>query len=173
MDRGQPRGAHRLWLKADYEQRIKLDADVARVGGALLDEKQSERIQAYVAQTSTSMPGVPDRATDVDSRWAHAFGEVEAHLPEQFRSLRMLYPLIYRNGSRFTHPTTHGVDAFVTGHPRRLGVGNERPIERDLGVIAAGVLGLGLAVAVTATPSLQLAYEHIDIALSGGGRHRG
>jgi hypothetical protein len=81
-------------------------------------------------------------------------------------------PLIYRNGSRFTHPTTHGLDAFVSGQSRYLGVGAERPIERDLAVIAVGILGLGLAVAVTATPFLQLAYEHVDTALPSDRRHR-
>ena len=164
----KPEARSRLWLKADYEQRIKFEDDVANFEGPLLDENQRERIQAYIAHTSMSMPGLPDRATDVDSRWAHAFGEVEAHLPEQFRGFRKLYPLIYRNGSRFTHPTTHGVNALVSAQPRRLGVGTECPTKRDLGVIAAGILSLGLAVAVTATPAIRLTYDHIEGALSGG-----
>ena len=91
----------------------------------------------------------------------------EEYRQAQFRRLRTLYPLIYRNGSGFTHPTTHGVSAFVSGEPPGLTVGDERPLERDLALIASGILALGLAVAVTATPALQLTYDEISAALAG------
>ena len=74
----------------------------------------------------------------------------------KIRRFRRLYPLVYRNGSRFTHPSSHAVDAFVTGDPPDLVVGDEKALERNLALVGSGILALGLAVAVTATPTLEL-----------------
>ena len=75
-------------------------------------------------------------------------------------------PLIYRNGSRFTHPSTHVVDAFVSGRPPELVVGAEKPLERDLALIGSGILALGLAIAVSATPTLGITCDEIRAALT-------
>lgn len=163
---GDPQERGRLWLKADYQQRMKLADDLAAFGDSLLTDAQRERIGAYVAEVAASMSSVPDRATDVDDRWGNALQEIDAHLPAEFRRFRALYPLIYRNGSRFTHPSTHGVNVFVSGRPRHLSVGEEHPLERDLVVLATGILAIGLTVAVTATSALELTYDDIRAALS-------
>lgn len=167
---GDPDERRRLWLKSDYQQRLKLDDDFTAVNAAetaLLNPDQRRRIAEYVEEVGGSMPSVPNRAASVDERWAGSLAEIEAHLPEGFRRFRTLYPLIYRNGSQFTHPTSHAVAAFVTGRIPHLHVGLERSLERDLVLVATGIMALGLAVAVTATPVLQLTHDQLRMALSG------
>ena len=107
-----------------------------------------------------------DRATLADEAWAEWLQALHDYLPEDFRLFRLLYPVIYRNGSRFTHPSSHVVHAFVTGIPPELKVGDEQPLERDLALIGSGVLALGLTVAVTATPALELTLDEIRQALT-------
>jgi hypothetical protein len=75
--------------------------------------------------------------------------------------------LIYRNGSRFMHPSSHLVATSVTGNPPQLVIGEEKPLERDLSVIGSGILVLGLAVGLSATPVLGLTLEEIERALAG------
>jgi hypothetical protein len=57
------------------------------------------------------------------------------------------------------------VNAFVTGDPPELSVGDEEQVERDLPLIGSGVLALGLTIAIAATPSLELTPEEIHEAL--------
>jgi hypothetical protein len=95
------------------------------------------------------------------------------HLPgwtatcrRSFRHFRRLYPLIYRNGSRFTHPTTHVAARFISGAAPQLTVGPEQPLERDLKQIGTGILALALAVATAATPQLVLTLDDVHAALT-------
>lgn len=82
------------------------------------------------------------------------------------RSFRRLYPLIYRNGSRFTHPSSHVVAALVRGDPPQLSVGEEGLLERDLALVGSAILAIGLAVATTATPALTLTLDAVREAHS-------
>jgi hypothetical protein len=83
------------------------------------------------------------------------------------RRFRRLYPMIYRNGSQFTHPSSHVVDRFVAGADEQdLVVGDERAPGRDLAVIGSGILAAGLTIAVTATPALAISLDEIRQALS-------
>lgn len=93
------------------------------------------------------------------SSWTTAF-------PVDFRRFRLLYTLIYRNGSRFVHPSTHAVAAFVHGNPPHLSIADERPLGRDLVMIGSGALALGLAIGVEAIPALELEIEEVRDALA-------
>lgn len=155
------------WLKYDYVHRLKLDNDFRELGEAFFDDDTDRRRVEGFRPHVTAMPDLVSRARSADEAWAERLQELEATLPEGNRSFRRLYPVIYRNGSRFTHPSSHVVDALVTGNPTQLAVGDERPLERDLALIGTGILALGLAVAVTATPSLELSVDDIREALAG------
>jgi hypothetical protein len=161
----EPETRAKRWLKADYQQRLKLDDDLGSLGERLLDEQNRQRVSEFGADI-TQMPGsLIDRTTQADQAWSDRFEEL-GPLPEDMRSFRRLYPLIYRNASRFTHPSSHVVAAFVIGNPSRLSVGEEGPLERDLALVGSAVLAIGLAIATTATPALVLTLDEIREALS-------
>jgi uncharacterized protein DUF5677 len=161
----EPETRAKRWLKADYQQRLKLDGDLESLGARLLDEQNRPRVSEFGADI-TEMPGsVIDRTTQADQAWSDRFEEL-GPLPEDMRSFRRLYPLIYRNASRFTHPSSHVVATFVIGNPSRLSVGDERPLERDLALVGSAVLAIGLAIATTATPALVLTLDEIREAIS-------
>jgi hypothetical protein len=153
------------WLKYDYGQRLKLDNDLGTFGETLLEADQRQRLTDFGAGIN-DMPNLVDRTTAADTDWATRLTEVEDFLPEDVRSFRRLYPLIYRNASRFTHPSSHVVAAFVSGEPPNLSVGDERALERDLTVIGSAIVALGLAIAATATPALAVSVDDVRAALS-------
>lgn len=154
------------WLKSDYAQRLKLDNDFRELGETFLDEAERERVKDFLPEISEMPRSLVDRAKTTDEAWAKRLQELEGYLPEENRSFRQLYPLIYRNGSRFTHPSSHVVAAFITGSPPKLTVGDEKQLERDLALIGSGILALGLAIAVTETPALGFTIEEIRQALA-------
>jgi hypothetical protein len=161
----EPETRAKRWLKADYQQRLKLDDDLGSLGERLLDEQNRQRVSEFGADI-TEMPGsLIDRTTQADQAWSDRFEEL-GPLPEDMRSFRRLYPLIYRNASRFTHPSSHVVAAFVIGNASRLSVGEEPPLERDLALVGSAILAIGLAIATTATPALVLTLDEIREALS-------
>ena len=155
------------WLKSDYVQRLKLDNDFHELGDGFLTDEARRRVADFRPEAA-EMPGsLVDRTKQADEAWADQVRELAGSLPEENRSFRALYPLIYMNGSRFTHPSSHAVNAFVGGALPRLAIGQEKPLERDLALIGSGILALGLAVAVTATPTLGLNLDEIQAALTG------
>jgi hypothetical protein len=161
----EPETRAKRWLKADYQQRLKLDDDLGSLGERLLDEQNRQRISEFGADI-TEMPGsLIDRTTQADQAWSDRFEEL-GPLTEDMRSFRRLYPLIYRNASRFTHPSSHVVAAFVIGNPSGLSVGEEHPLERDLALVGSAILAIGLAIATTATSALVLTLDEIREALS-------
>jgi Family of unknown function (DUF5677) len=154
------------WLKSDYVQRRKLDDDLRSLGEELLDPEQRRRVADF-GLDADEMPGsLADRATDADRAWSERLAELADALPEEVRSFRRLYALIYRNGSRFTHPTSHVVAAFISGRPPELSVGDERAVERDLAMIGAAILAVGLVIACTATPALSIPVDDVRAAIS-------
>lgn len=154
------------WLKSDYVWRLKLDNDFRELGETFLKEADRERVAGFRTNVN-EMPGsLVDRTKSTDEAWASTLRELDGVLPEENRSFRALYPLIYRSGSRFTHPSSHVVDAFVSGNPPQLIVGDEKPVERDLALIGSAILALGLAVAVTGTPALGITIDEIRQALT-------
>jgi hypothetical protein len=116
-------------LKYDYVYRAKLDNDFRGLGATFLADADRDRVLAVLPNV-TAMPDMVQRTTGSDEAWADRLQELNDRLggnwPEDFQSFRRLYPIIYRNGSRFTHPSSHVVDAFVTGHPPRLVIGDEK-----------------------------------------------
>jgi hypothetical protein len=161
----EPETRAKRWLKADYQQRLKLDDDLGSLGERLLDEQNRQRISEFGADI-TEMPGsLIDRTTQADQAWSDRFEEL-GPLTEDMRSFRRLYPLVYRNASRFTHPSSHVVAAFVIGNPSGLSVGEEHPLERDLALVGSAILAIGLAIATTATSALVLTLDEIREALS-------
>ena len=161
----EPETRAKRWLKADYQQRLKLDDDLGSLGERLLDEQNRQRLSKFGADI-TEMPGsLVDRTMEADQAWSDRFEEL-GPLPEGMRSFRRLYPLIYRNASRFTHPSSHVVAAFVIGNPPQLSVCEESPLERDLAIVGSAILAIGLAIGTTATPALMLTLGEIRDALS-------
>jgi hypothetical protein len=154
------------WLKSDYVQRLKLDNDFRELGNTFLEQADRQRVAGFRPDVD-EMPGsLVDRTKTADEAWAATLQELDGLLPEDNRSFRALYPLIYRNGSRFTHPSSHVVAAFVTAEPPQRVIGDEKAVRRDLALIGSGILALGLAVAVTATPALGITVDEIQQALT-------
>lgn len=154
------------WLKYDYEYRLKLANDFRELGENFVDEPEQRRIEAALPDV-VAMPDLLSRTRTADDAWAETLQRLDGYLPEENRSFRRLYPLIYRNGSQFTHPSSHVVDRVVIrGDEQHLVVGDERALGRDLAVIGSGILAAGLAIAVTATPALAISLDEIRQALS-------
>ena len=153
------------WLKNDYEQRLKLNNDLVCLGAdPLLDAATQKRLIDYGPDLER-MPSFADIALQADEAWGDTLRRLDGYVCEDVRRFRLQYVRIYRNGSRFTHPTSHGVSAFVSGTPSGFIVGDERPHERNLAVIGTAVLALGLAVASTAVPALGMAVDEVVEAL--------
>lgn len=164
-----PEARTEQWLKYDYVQRQKLDNDFREFGDAFLEDGDRQRVLDFRPDIEP-MPNLVERTKRADEVWMDRLRELDHRFggdwPEGFQSFRSLYPLIYRNGSRFTHPSSHVVDAFVTGNPPHLVIGDEAPLERDLAVLGSAVLVLGLALTVTATPALAIDLDDITAALA-------
>jgi len=155
------------WLKSDYRERLKLLNDYVELGQELVAEDDWERVAAIAEGEGEAMPrSLVDRAKGADAAWEATLGELDGYLPVDNRSFRTLYPLIYRGGSRYTHPTTHGAATFVSGDPPRLAVGEEKTLERDLALVGSGILALGLAIATVAAPTLGISIADIRAGLS-------
>jgi hypothetical protein len=99
------------------------------------------------------MPGsLVDRTNTTDEAWAERLEELGGYLPDENRSFRRLYPLVYRNGSRFTHPSPHVVDALISGTPPNLSVSGGLAAVRarlDLFGVVALAIAVGLAGGIT------------------------
>jgi hypothetical protein len=54
-------------------------------------------------------------AREADEVWAETLQQLDGYVLDDVRRFRLQYVWIYRNGSRFTHPSSHVVDAFVNG----------------------------------------------------------
>jgi hypothetical protein len=96
--------------------------------------------------SSCSMSRARASRTGPSGRWRHGRRRCT---PRRLRSRRCPavpapYVWIYRNGSRFAHPSSHVVGAFVNGHPPELTVGDEDALEKQLALIGTAVLALGL-----------------------------
>lgn len=161
----EPEARTKRWLKADYQQRLKLDDDLSVFGEPVLDEENRRRLSEFGAEVDEMPRSLVDRTTQADEAWHKRLEDLGA-LSEEMRSFRRLYPLIYRNGSRFTHPSSHVVAAFVSGEPAQLSVAEEQPLKRDLALLGSAILASALAIASTATPALDLALDDISRALS-------
>jgi len=98
--------------------------------------------------------------------WAERLQQIVGHVSEDVRRFRLQYVWIYRNDSRFTHASSHVVDPFVSGHPPQLAIGHEHPLGRNLALIGTAVLALGLTIASSAVPALQLTIDVVVDALS-------
>jgi hypothetical protein len=156
----------RRWLKYDYGQRIKVDNDLASLGEErVLEPATRERLSGYAPDTEP-MPPFVDVAREADDSWAATFQQLNGHVQEDFRRFRLQYVWIYRNGSRYTHPSSHVVDPFVSGETPQLAIGNERPLDRDLALIGTAVLALGLTVAANAVPAIGLTADDVVEALA-------
>jgi hypothetical protein len=166
----EPETRTKQWLKYDYVYRAKLDNDFRELGTTFLENADRDRVLAFLPGVAP-MPDMVQRCNGADEAWAERLRDLndtlDGNWPEEFQSFRRLYPIIYRNGSRFTHPSSHVVAAFVTGNPPQPVVGDEKPLERDLRIIGSGILAIGLAVAVSATLRLNLTVDEIVAALGG------
>lgn len=156
----------RRWLKYDYGQRLKVDNDLGSLGAdRILDAATRARLIAYAPELN-QMPSFADVAREADEAWAETLQQLDGYVLDDLRRFRLQYVWIYRNGSRFTHPSSHVVNAFVNGNPPELTVGDEDALERNLALIGTAVLALGLTVAATAVPALDVTADDVVEALS-------
>lgn len=157
------------WLKYDYEYRLKLANDFQQLGEEFVSEAERQKIEAALPDV-VAMPDLLSRTRAADEAWAETLQGLDDYLPEENRSFRRLYPLIYRNGSQFTHPSSHVVDRFVArADEQHLVIGDEQAPGRDLAVIGSGILAAGLTIAVAATPALAISLDEIRQGLAGEG----
>jgi hypothetical protein len=160
-----PDGRSRQWLKYDFNYRLKMDDDFRELGEALLADDTREWIDAQLPDV-VPMTDVLSRARKADEAWGETLAQLDGYLSEDLRSFHRLYPLIYRNGSQFTHPSSHVVETFVTRDGNEIVIGEERETDRDPVITGTGVLAAGLAVCVTASPALAVSLDDIRQALS-------
>jgi hypothetical protein len=158
------------WLKYDFQQRLKLDNDLIANGGqGILDDAVRQELGAYEPELG-QMPNLLDRAREADEAWSDTIEELverlDANIDDDWQNFRAQYIWIYRNGSRFTHPSSHVVQAFVQADPPQLDVGTERPPERDLPTVATLTLSYAIAVASVVLPELGISVDEIVAALN-------
>ena len=153
------------WLKYDFKQRLKADNDFRELGEALLTDEKREWVESQLPEVAP-MPDLVSRSRQADEAWAETLDELDEYLPEEHRRFRRLYPLIYRNASQFTHPSSSSVDAFLTRDGDQLHIGEENRSERDPVLTGTGVLASGLAVAATASGTLGLSVDAVRQALT-------
>ena len=156
------------WLKYDFDQRLKLDNDLVQLGAeAILDDTTRERLLAYEPELDL-MPSLPQRAEEADNRWQETTDRLIEELggePDEYQRFRRLYIWLYRNGSRFTHPSSHVVEAFTRGAPPSYEVGAERSGDTDFARLATFLIALSLAIGAEALPEMGLARDEVVTAL--------
>lgn len=154
------------WLKYDYQYRVRLDNNFREFGETLMGASERQEIEAALPGV-VAMPDLFTRAREVDDAWAESLAELDDYLPDQNRLFGRLYPLIYRNGSQFIHPSSHIVDRFVSRRDEQhLMVGLEQALGRDLELIGTGIVAIGLVIAITATPTFAISIDEIRWALT-------
>jgi hypothetical protein len=133
----------RSWLRYDYGQRLKVDNDLASLGAdRILDAVTRAGLIAYAPEVN-EMPSFVEVAREADEAWAETLQQLDGYVLDDVRRFWLQYVWIYRNGSRFTHPSSHVVDAFVNGSPPELTIGDEDSLEHNLALIGTAVLALG------------------------------
>ncbi len=113
------------WLKYDYSERLRTDADFRAAGTPLLDDDVRAELEAYGAEVRM-MPDLASRSDAADASWSAMLTERIPQVGEQ-ASFRGLYRLIFRGSSGFTHPTTRALTRFVSGGDSQYQVSVERP----------------------------------------------
>jgi hypothetical protein len=132
------------WLKYDYSERLRTDADFRAAGTPLLDDDVRVELEAYGAGVRM-MPDLASRSDAADASWSAMLTEQLPQVGEQV-SFRGLYRLIFRGSSGFTHPTTRALTRFVSGGDGHYQVSVERPYTGAIAT-ASFVLALALLVA--------------------------
>ncbi len=125
---GSPEGEQRmlLWQRYCDEHALRLDDEVARLGGG--EPKIPEAIRQQIAEATAAlgeakMPGLADRAIVVDREWADRLGFDPQHRDDW--SMRRLYSIAFRVGSSFAHPTLIGLRFVMDRRPDGTTIGFE------------------------------------------------
>jgi len=100
------------WLADDYEHRIKVDNEFARLGQPALEAAKRSTYEQFIAANRPGMPDLASRADAADKHWStqiHGHGVFPSKLPADantlvnvqggFWSLRVQYAIIYRLAS--------------------------------------------------------------------------
>jgi hypothetical protein len=128
------------WVAEDYNQRLRTDSDLARIGGKCLAQDVRDDFQAFIKVHGAKMPDIATRADHADQHWSTringhgTFPRVAGHAATGGWSLRKMYTAVYRPGSANAHPTPLSLRDFVWpgGAPGTFSIGNntDHPIER-------------------------------------------
>lgn len=147
-----------LWQRYCDEETLKFDNERARLGG---DKEVGADARAEIDEADRrlgklKMPGLPERAAQVDREWAERLG-----LDPQHRSpwsLRHIYSIVFRVGSAMAHPTLAGLQLVTEKHRDGVLIDVERPGLAHEALFPVPVL-IGTALAVS---SVALGKPHAD-----------
>jgi len=106
-------------LRSEYNERVKLMADLKPFGVNGPDENEIKRSLAEMGNTAA--PPLSTRTLEADSYWTRCGADWNW-------KLRRIYADLYRPYSSYVHPTVSGLDCFITpgngggtiGYPRSV-----------------------------------------------------
>jgi hypothetical protein len=108
---GSDEAEHRmlLWQRYCDQQSLKFDDELVRFDWpqSITADTRARAAAATAALGDAKMPGLADRAAQVDREWADRLGTDPTHRGET--SLRHMYSIVFRIGSAAAHPTLVGL----------------------------------------------------------------
>jgi hypothetical protein len=139
-----------LWQRYCDQQALRFDDEIALLGG---EPRISPETRARIAESTerlgdATMPGLADRAAQVDREWAYRLGFDPLH--RDICSLRRTYAVVFRVGSAMAHPTIAGVDIVTDREPAGVTVKVEPPGRAHEALLPVPLL-LGTALAMSAS----------------------
>jgi len=152
-------------------QALKLDNERARWGEPhSISEDTRAQMKALEDRLGAArLPGLADRAAQVDREWASRLGTDPSH--RELHSMRNAYSVIFRVGSAFAHPTLAGL-AFVSRRERDEHVVDVRPRSLERQSLVSVPLMLATVLAVSAhvfeKPSMEAVNDYLDFLITAG-----
>jgi hypothetical protein len=158
-----------LWERYCDEQALRMDDEVARLGGeaSIPAGTRNQMSEAAARLGVDRLPSLPERAAAVDREWADRLGLDPAH--RDYCSLRRTYSIVFRVGSAMAHPTLAGVRLVTDRTDSAITIGLEPSGGANAALLPVPAL-LMTALAVSAhalgKPSAQEVNKYIDWLLS-------
>ena len=163
---GSDDGEHRmlLWQRYCDEQALRFDDEIARLGG---ERSISPGTRAQIADSTArlgdaTMPGLANRAEQVDREWADRLGFDPQH--RDACSMRHTYSVVFRAGSSMAHPTLAGVSIVMDRQPAGVTVHVESQGHAHEALLPVPLL-LGTALAMSAWALGKPERDHITAYL--------
>lgn len=160
------------WVAEDYQNRLRADGDLARIGVVGLTPEARSEFQAFVERHGT-MPDVASRADLADRYWSTrleghgTFPRAAGQVQTGRWSLRKMYTAIYRPASANAHPTPQSLRDFVwpggASNTFRIGNNGDHQIDRSPYTMAPLVFATMLLMAeqVVGRPRAEDVYAAV------------